>query len=81
MSQREEFEKKLPIVGQRLQSSMVQVGNWPCCLNCDYWGARAKLDGKHRPEGAVGCGRANLAIPPPDVIVVGCEDWDPELPF
>jgi len=49
------------------QTSMVKTGAWPCCLNCDYW-AKGQCD-------------RYKAVPPPDVIVVGCLAFAHDIPF
>lgn len=50
-----------------LQKAMVDSLEWSCCLNC--------LDWKN------GCLKANGAMPPPKVILHGCESWEVDIPF
>ena len=46
------------------------------CLNCDHW-----VGNNTKREGQSGCGLAVGAVPPPAVIVVGCQMWCPDIPF
>lgn len=50
-----------------LQKSMVDSSVWYCCINCTSW--------------KDGCMKANGAMPPPEVILHGCESWEIDIPF
>jgi len=50
-----------------LQKHFIASGAWTCCTVCDAW-----KDGK--------CSLYK-EVPPPDVIIVGCKDFVPDVPF
>ena len=52
-----------------IQEHDVQTQKWPCCLNCLFW----------EKEG--GCSKAQGAMPPPRIIVLGCQVWEGDIPF
>jgi hypothetical protein len=51
------------------QKSMIQTFAWNCCLNCDHWNREKQW-----------CNKWNV-LPPLEVIVVGCEDYENAIPF
>lgn len=55
-----------------LQSEFVISGAWQTCVSCDSWHGEGD-------SGKVMCQRYRV-IPPPEVLVVGCRDWD-MIPF
>lgn len=52
---------------QRLQEKLIAMGAWQTCLNCFHW-----LSPK--------CDKFN-ATPPLNIIVSGCRDHKPDIPF
>lgn len=52
------------------QKSAVAAFVWQTCLNCEHW----------RKKGEPGCTKFN-AMPPPHIIVTGCEDHEFDIPF
>lgn len=49
-------------------------GIWSSCINCGHWLENGEGMGEPR------CGKFN-ALPPPEVIVLGCIAWLPRVPF
>lgn len=56
------------------QQLILRVNHWRSCLNCINW-MEKPMSGK-----TFYC-LLYKAIPPPDVIVNGCRDWDDDIPF
>lgn len=54
------------------QERAVKADVWHCCLNCVEWREVAPNPPK--------CLRFHV-VPPPDVLVVGCVKWEPDIPF
>lgn len=50
----------------KLQNKMIEKDCWQCCKNCLYWNGQ--------------CKQFN-AIPPMQVLIVGCENWEYDIPF
>jgi len=53
---------------------------WRSCLNCDHWNdgqAKAGNDAG-KPQG---CRKASYSLPPPDIIVFGCDSYVEQIPF
>lgn len=69
-------------VGVEVRAQAVKLGVWPCCLNCEYWIEHSEIHcgdpSKNKRE--MRCSRYNMQ-PPPDVIVVGCNQHIPYIPF
>lgn len=55
----------------RADNQKAQVDNflWQCCPNCFQWDDKAEQ-----------CGKWNMK-PPAKVILLGCEDWEVDIPF
>lgn len=55
----------------RADNQKAQVDNflWQCCPNCDQWDRDKDV-----------CKKWNIA-PPAKVIILGCEDWEVNIPF
>lgn len=64
---------------KRMQEALISVGFWHCCLNCEHWTVNTVI-GETDLVDAHKCSKWN-AVPPPDVICVGCPDWKCEVPF
>lgn len=55
---------------ERFRSGMVYGHVWKTCLNCENWS-----------EITSGCSKAGGALPPPEIIVLGCDSWVADVPF
>lgn len=55
------------VLAQQLQQKIVKAQIWHTCLNCEYFQTPV-------------CAKFH-ATPPPEVIVHGCDNWLPVLPF
>lgn len=68
----------------RLQLTLIHAQAWQTCLNCIHWKEKKVID--MREEGSVkewtefNCFLFK-ALPPPHVIVNGCEEYDYDIPF
>lgn len=51
------------------QESMVSTYSWECCINCDNWDDKLDICKKFEQR------------PPTKVIVVGCVEYVPDIPF
>jgi hypothetical protein len=59
-----------------LQKNSINSRKWQTCLNCDYWNGDVK-----NANGPAGC-LVFKAMPPPHVIVNGCEEHSTDdIPF
>jgi len=67
-SQKEEVRKEILRGRARVQHQLIQEGVWSCCLNCSHWDLEADI-----------CLRFG-SLPPVEVVLVGCEEWD-DTPF
>lgn len=65
----------------RMQELLVKGSYWHCCTNCDYFD---KGNLPEHPNGlkerSASCTKFK-ALPPPEVIAVGCEQWEETIPF
>lgn len=50
------------------QQGLIDNANITTCTNCEYW------------ESKSGCQKWEM-MPPPEVLVVGCEEWMFKIPF
>ena len=50
----------------KFQERMVNLNAWQCCHNCIHWDGKCKLFN---------------AVPPSRTIVLGCEEFQYEIPF
>lgn len=57
------------------QTRVIKSDVWKCCLNCDNWNSNNSSAAKD------GCAISNSMIPPPSIIVHGCERWEFAIPF
>jgi hypothetical protein len=55
------------------QQELIQKDVWQCCLNCEEWS-----DGKGNLP--MGC-KLHKALPPIEVVIVGCKDHMCDIPF
>lgn len=51
------------------QKNIVQTQVWATCLNCEFWEKDKGICDKYQ------------AVPPPEVILLSCDDWFGEIPF
>lgn len=51
------------------QNHLVGMNHWQTCLNCEHWNSNINV-----------C-RYYEALPPPHIIIVGCEMHDFDIPF
>jgi len=51
------------------QHNAISFNIWQCCLNCENWNKKDK-----------NC-RLFKAIPPVEVLVIGCEEYINDIPF
>lgn len=54
-----------------LHKEMVEQLIVPSCINCEHWA----------PTETGGCLLFEGAQPPPGIVVLGCEHWEPDIPF
>lgn len=67
-------EKQAAIVEH--QNSLLAANIWRSCLNCTNFHI-----GKPAPaSGATECVKYRM-LPPPNIIVHGCRDWEDDIPF
>jgi hypothetical protein len=64
----------------QLRRDMVTAHVWPCCLNCMHWDKVTRFDASGPTQVTMECGRYKTT-PPPEVIVVGCRDYEQDIPF
>lgn len=73
----------LPEYAKAMQTALVDVGFWKCCLNCNHWGNNNpdRDIAKEDLELKLKCHKYSM-IPPPDIILYSCiENWTPIIPF
>ncbi|WPK40898.1 hypothetical protein Knedl_CDS0052 [Pseudomonas phage Knedl] len=58
-----------------LRDVLVQSGHWKCCLNCWQWGAP-----ESNPNLAPHCRKYSM-MPPAKILVLGCIEHTPDIPF
>lgn len=52
---------------------------WCSCLNCDEWREVTLVEGGAASKQTLCC--KYKALPPPEVLVHGCPEWVPLIPF
>ncbi len=72
-----EKEQMVARYRKEMQGALIEVGFWVTCLNCENWAPNTRSPGPTPPPG---CALFN-SMPPPDVIVFGCEKWEINVPF
>ena len=60
----------------KVREASVRTGDWVCCLNCENWG-EWQVDPYHTQKLCTKWGK----LPPQEVIVVGCAEHTPAIPF
>ena len=61
-----------------LHKTLVQEQVVRSCLNCDYWGEYVGVTDEE--EIYMVCGKVNQ-LPPPEIIVYGCDQHCPDIGF
>lgn len=51
------------------QARMIENGLISTCTNCEFWDSKTNTCMTYE------------SLPPPDVIVAGCEEWELYIPF
>ena len=73
-------DPKLPLY-QAWQREMVKRGVLTTCLNCEsWWSGAINPAGPGASQKPAQCLKFN-ALPPPEVLVYGCPDWEQLMPF
>jgi len=70
------------------QQAMVDTYSWECCLNCDHWTKNrvervkdeTKYSGWREENRGPICMKYEM-LPPPEVQLIGCETYEPSIPF
>lgn len=63
---------------KQMQKALIDIGFWKCCLNCEFW-SNNSAERKDGPAVLI-CHKWS-APPPPDFIVLGCDEWRCIVPF
>lgn len=63
---------------KQMQQALLDVGFWKSCVNCESWSNNSAERKDAKPDHI--CHRWNCQ-PPPEVIVLGCENWLCIVPF
>jgi hypothetical protein len=71
-------DRKQDVIEHQLR--IVAHGVWQTCLNCDNWSWNDALRRGFATRPPPSCLRFS-SLPPPDVLVVGCQEWTPDVPF
>jgi hypothetical protein len=72
----------------RSQTAMINNFTWQCCLNCDNWTKTSqkevpdetKYSGVRLEQTGPKCMKFDI-LPPPEVILTGCEHHEDMIPF
>lgn len=62
------------------QTLLLARNIWRSCLNCQNFVDRIILVANQKTETYKVCGLFS-AVPPPNIIVNGCRDWEDDIPF
>lgn len=62
------------------QKKIVGFDIWHCCLNCNFWARNEQARNQSKTDPGPVCLRYNVE-PPPEVLVVSCENWISNVPF
>lgn len=70
------------------QTAMIDTWSWECCLNCDHWTENhvvkvpdaTKYSGFSEVDEGPRCTHYGIR-PPTKVILIGCETYEPAIPF
>lgn len=62
----------------KVREASVRTGDWICCLNCENWTEVNQITDEQRVYNWCGLYSAH---PPDEVVVVGCAEHTPAIPF
>ena len=70
------------------QKALIDTYSWECCVNCDHYTASSqrevpdetKYSGVRVEQTGPKCMKYDV-LPPPEVILIGCESYEPMIPF
>lgn len=70
------------------QKALIETYAWQCCLNCEEYSKKhiekvldeTKYSGWRDEDMGPRCMKYEQ-LPPPEVLVNGCEEWIPVIPF
>jgi hypothetical protein len=70
------------------QNAMIDTYSWECCANCDHWTEDVvvqvddptKYSGRRDEHLGPQCTKYGVR-PPTKVILIGCEEYNPSIPF
>lgn len=70
------------------QKAMLDTYSWECCLNCEHWSEakivqvvdETKYSGYRDEDLGPHCMKYDMR-PPTEVIVIGCAEYEPAIPF
>ena len=70
------------------QQALIDTYSWECCLNCEHWSEakvvqikdETKYSGFREEDLGPHCMKFDMR-PPTKVILIGCEDYEPSIPF
>lgn len=66
-----------------VRNEVIRQGRWPTCTNCEYWLHVTSVEiheGQSTREEWHECSKYKM-IPPEEVVVVGCVNHEPKVPF
>lgn len=64
----------------QLRRDMIEQQVWQCCINCINWEKLTIIDEQGVKTEVMRCGKY-AAVPPPEVLVVGCVEYERDIPF
>ena len=70
------------------QQALIDTYSWECCLNCEHWSEQkivrvkddTKYSGWRQEDLGPQCMKYDMR-PPTKVILIGCEEYVPDVPF
>jgi len=70
------------------QKALIDTYSWECCANCEHWTEDhvtmvpdpTKYSGHRDEHLGPQCTKYGMR-PPTDVILIGCQDYEPSIPF
>lgn len=70
------------------QKALIDTYSWECCFNCEHWTEDivvqvddpTKYSGRRDEHLGPQCTKYN-SRPPTKVILIGCEEYEPSIPF
>lgn len=72
----------------KMQKDLISIHSIKTCTNCEHWGEKVIVVARgEMPNGVIESEKTEYrcmkwkTLPPPQVIVVGCEDHEDDIPF